>query len=94
MSAGRSIVSRILLNLSSDGEQVFRSEGLGYYTDPRLRIPAEDASHLRLPLVDGGYVDGMATLLADRKEQMLSTGIGPDLAVLRFRSQRSGTAER
>lgn len=156
MSAGHSILSRILRSLSSDGEQVFtrlcnlsprdlqsllmavhaqraaavlpmsprakralqalddpmrsplhsefsdvevifdlgRSEGLGYYTGPCLRITAEDASHLRLPLVDGGYLDWTATLLADPKEQMLSTGIGPDLAALRFRAQRSETAER
>jgi len=63
-----------------------RSEGLGYYTGPCLRVTAEDASHLRLPLVDGGYLDWTATLLGDPNERLLTTGIGPDLAALRFRA--------
>ena len=62
-----------------------RVEGLGYYRGPCVRITAEDATGLRLPLVDGGYTDWMARLLQDPNERMLSTGMGPDLAALRFR---------
>lgn len=63
-----------------------RTEGLGYYRGPCVRITAVDASGLRLPLVDGGYTDWTARLLSDRRERMLSTGIGADLLALRFRS--------
>lgn len=62
-----------------------RTEGLGYYAGPCVRITAVDATGLRLPLVDGGYTDWMARLLSDRRERMLSTGIGADLLALRFR---------
>lgn len=34
-----------------------RVEGLGYYRGPCVRITAEDATGLRLLLVDGGYTD-------------------------------------
>lgn len=61
-----------------------RSEGLGYYTGPCVRITAEDANHLRLPLVDGGYTHWTAALLSDENERMLSTGIGLDLVALHF----------
>lgn len=61
-----------------------RTEGLGYYRGPCLRLTAVDASGLRLPLVDGGYTDWTARLLGDRHERLLSTGIGADLLALRF----------
>jgi hypothetical protein len=61
-----------------------RTEGLGYYRGPCVRITAVDASGLRLPLVDGGYTNWTARLLSDRRERLLATGIGADLLALRF----------
>jgi hypothetical protein len=62
-----------------------RLEGLGYYSGPCLRITARTVSGARFSLGDGGFLPWTAELLTDRRERLLSTGIGPDLLYLQFR---------
>lgn len=62
-----------------------RLEGLGYYSGPCLRINARTADGARFALGDGGFLSWTAELLTDRRESLLSTGIGPDLLYLKFR---------
>jgi hypothetical protein len=64
---------------------VARLEGLGYYDGPCLRISACDPKGARFPLVDGGFTDWMERLMSDRKEKLLCTGIGVDLACATLR---------
>lgn len=57
-----------------------RLEGLGYYSRFALRISAQNAAGDRLPLIDGGFTDWTARLLSNRKERLLISGIGSELA--------------
>lgn len=60
-----------------------RTEGLGYYCGPVLRVLA--AAHRDGPLlhlVDGGCLDWTARLLHDRSEWVFSSGIGVDRLAL------------
>ena len=56
-----------------------RTEGLGYYTGPVMRVMA-DGHHM----VDGGLLDWTARLLCDRSEWCFSSGIGVDRLALEF----------
>lgn len=59
-----------------------RTEGLGYYSGPVLRILAGDPL---IHLVDGGQLDWTARLLCDRAEWMFSSGIGVDRLAMELR---------
>jgi hypothetical protein len=62
-----------------------RMEGLGYYAGPCVRITIRDGEGTVLPLVDGGFTTWTQTLLSDRRERFLITGIGGDLLCARLR---------
>ena len=61
-----------------------RLEGLGYYAGPCLRINGTAPDGRTYPLADGGATRWMETLLGDRRERLLISGIGADLINLRF----------
>lgn len=63
-----------------------RLEGLGYYTGLCLRISPEAPDGVRYPIVDGGFTDWTARLLQNRKERLLTTGIGSEFACTRYRA--------
>ncbi len=62
-----------------------RLEGLGYYGGLCLRISPLAPDGNRYPVVDGGFTDWTARLLQDRKERMLSSGIGTEFLCSRYR---------
>ena len=61
-----------------------RLEGLGYYSGLCLRISAEAPDGARYPVIDGGFTDWTARLLSDRKERLLTTGIGSEFFCRRY----------
>ena len=61
-----------------------RLEGIGYYTGLCLRISPEAPDGARYPVVDGGFTNWTARLLSDRKERLLTTGIGSEFVCRRF----------
>jgi hypothetical protein len=64
-----------------------RLTGIGYYDGPCLHIEARPPGAQSFNLVDGGFVRWTADLLSDRRERLLSTGIGIDLLSLKFRAE-------
>jgi hypothetical protein len=62
-----------------------RLEGLAYYAGPCLRISPATADGQRYPIVDGGFTNWTARLLQDRKERLLTSGIGTEFACFRYR---------
>ena len=64
-----------------------RLEGIGYYEGPCLRIEARPPGERSFSLVDGGFLGWTAALLSDRRERLLSTGIGTDLVCAKFRAK-------
>lgn len=62
-----------------------RLEGFGYYPGLCLRISPAARDGERFPIVDGGFVDWTARLLSDRKERLLSSGIGIEFVCRRYR---------
>ncbi len=55
-----------------------RLEGLGYYNGLALRISPEAPDGKRYAIIDGGFTDWTARLLSDRKERLLTSGIGSE----------------
>ena len=64
---------------------IARLEGLAYYNGFCLRISPETTDGERYPIVDGGFTDWTARLLQDRKERLLTTGIGTEFVCFRYR---------
>lgn len=62
-----------------------RLHGLGYYPGLCFHVVATDASGLALPVGDGGFTDWTQRLLANGKERLLTSGLGLELFVKRFR---------
>ena len=62
-----------------------RLEGLGYYTGLCLRISPTAPDGIRYPVVDGGFTDWTARLLQNRKEMLLTSGIGSEFVCRRYR---------
>jgi len=62
-----------------------RLEGLGYYTGLCLRISPAAPDGSRHGIIDGGFTDWTARLLHDKKERLLTSGIGSEFACRRFR---------
>jgi hypothetical protein len=63
-----------------------RLEGLGYYTGLSLRISPATSEGVRHAIVDGGFTDWTARLLEDRKERLLTSGIGTEFACRSYRA--------
>ena len=61
-----------------------RLEGLGYYTGLCLRVSPEAPDGVRYPVADGGFTDWTARLLADRKELLMTSGIGSEFVCRRY----------
>ncbi len=61
-----------------------RLEGIGYYDGPCMHILARPPGEQIFSLVNGGFLRWTADLLSDRRERMLSTGIGIDLVCAKF----------
>lgn len=66
------------------GIDLQRLEGVGYYSGLTFRISVAHSSGQVFPLADGGFVDWTQRLLADRKERLLTSGIGAELCVKMF----------
>lgn len=56
-----------------------RKDGLGYYPHICFHIFAATRAGRRVQLADGGAVDWLAKLLGNRKEAMVTSGIGSEL---------------
>jgi hypothetical protein len=61
-----------------------RLEGLGYYGRFALRISPLAPDGQRYPVVDGGFTDWTARLLANRKERLLISGIGSEFVCKKY----------
>ena len=66
-----------------------RLEGLNYYTGFCLRISPEAPDGVRYPVCDGGFTNWTARLLQNKKERLLTSGIGTEFVCLRYRSPHS-----
>jgi hypothetical protein len=64
-----------------------RLEGLGYYTDLCLRISPAASDGARYAVADGGLTDWTARLLQDKKERLLTSGIGTEFICRRYRTE-------
>jgi hypothetical protein len=62
-----------------------RLAGLSYYTGLCLRISPLAPDGTRYPVADGGFTDWTARLLQDRKERLLTSGIGSEFVCRRYR---------
>jgi hypothetical protein len=62
-----------------------RLEGLNYYNGFCLRISPLTADGARFPLADGGFTNWTARLLQNKKERLLTSGIGTEFVCFRYR---------
>jgi len=62
-----------------------RLEGLNYYTSLALRISPLAPDGQRYSVADGGFTDWTTRLLQDRKERMLTSGIGAEFICRQYR---------
>ena len=67
-----------------------RLEGLGYYTGLCLRISPEAEDGGRFAVADGGFTDWTARLLQDKKERLITSGIGAEFVCRRYRIGERG----
>ena len=63
-----------------------RLEGLSYYRGSCMRISPAAPDGERYAVVDGGFTDWTARLLEDKKERLLTTGIGTEFLCSRYRA--------
>jgi hypothetical protein len=63
-----------------------RLEGLNYYSGFCLRISPLTADGARFPVADGGFTDWTARLLQNKKERLLTSGIGTEFVCFRYRA--------
>lgn len=64
-----------------------RLEGLGYYSRFALRISPRTRDGHRFALIDGGFTDWTARLLSNKKEKLLISGMGTELACKAYAGQ-------
>ncbi len=64
-----------------------RKDGLGYYPHICFHIFANTRDGRRVQLADGGAVDWLAKLLNNKKEAMVTSGIGSELIQKLFNSE-------
>jgi hypothetical protein len=62
-----------------------RLEGLSYYNGFCLRISPETPDGARFPVADGGFTNWTARLLQNKKERLLTSGIGTEFVCFRYR---------
>ncbi len=62
-----------------------RLEGFGYYPGLCFRISLLAPDGERYPVADGGFTDWTARLLNDRKERLLTSGIGSEFVCRKYR---------
>ncbi|HEY6886222.1 MAG TPA: hypothetical protein VI300_00545, partial [Solirubrobacter sp.] len=65
-------------------EDAGRTQGRGYYDGMLLNITATDREGSAVGLADGGRTDWTQRLLSNRKERLLTSGIGLGLMAERF----------
>jgi len=70
-----------------------RLEGLNYYSGFTLRISPLAPDGVRYPIVDGGFTDWTARLLQNRKERLLTSGIGTEFACFKYRVGQTPSSE-
>lgn len=63
-----------------------RLEGLSYYNGFCLRISPQAPDGARYPVADGGLTDWTARLLQNKKERLLTSGIGTEFVCFRYRA--------
>lgn len=63
-----------------------RLEGLHYYRGFCLRISPLAPDGVRYPVADGGFTDWTARLLQNKKERLLTSGIGTEFVCFRYRT--------
>ncbi|MFQ6101394.1 MAG: hypothetical protein ACE5R4_18225 [Armatimonadota bacterium] len=63
-----------------------RQSGRGYYAEACFRIDAQSSEGLDLLLVDGGFTTWTQQLLSNRKERLLTSGIGSERLCACFRA--------
>jgi hypothetical protein len=61
-----------------------RLEGMGYYSSFALRISIEARDGARHPVIDGGFTEWTARLLSNRKERLLTSGVGSEFVARMF----------
>lgn len=66
-----------------------REQGRSYYSGLCLRVDASTAGGLSANLADGGFTTWTQRLLSNAKERLLVSGLGIDLLVKLFRSNRA-----
>ncbi len=64
-----------------------RLEGLNYYSGFTLRISPLAPDGIRYPVGDGGFADWTARLLKNKKERLLTSGIGTEFVCFRYRAE-------
>ena len=62
-----------------------RLNGVGYYAGLCFNVVATDREGAPKPIADGGCLDWTRRLLANDKERLLTSGLGLELLVKRFR---------
>jgi hypothetical protein len=63
-----------------------RQSGRGYYADVCFRIDGKSSDRLDLMLVDGGFTTWTQQLLSNRKERLMTSGLGSERLCARFRT--------
>jgi hypothetical protein len=63
-----------------------RLEGLNYYSGFTLRISPLAPDGIRYPVGDGGFTDWTARLLQNKKERLLTSGIGTEFVCFKYRA--------
>ena len=61
-----------------------RLAGIGYYRGLALQLWLTTADGVALPVGDGGFTPWTQRLLGDRKERLLTSGLGLELLLKRF----------
>ena len=61
-----------------------RLEGLGFYNGLTMRIAPRAPDGERYPIVDGGMTDWTSRLMADRKQRLMTSGIGSEFVCKRY----------
>lgn len=82
--------SGVLLPLAAEfpavafGFDQARESGRGYYAGAGLQVHARDLAGTEYFLVDGGFTDWTQRLLSNRKERLLTSGMGSERFLLCF----------
>lgn len=64
--------------------ELTRVEGIGYYQNFCFKIEAQNENGETYQLADGGFTDWTQILLSDKKERILTSGIGTEFLLTKF----------